>query len=145
MGQRLFHHGLPTKELPATGHNLQRMASRIIESFTDRRVVLYECEDLKRDLLKLRVEEKSYGYRLVSPRDHYGHGDLASAFANALIAADDVANEELVVIGTLDSADWNFEPYPVTSTTTTQIREAWSHIIRNGLSAHPNDFRSHDL
>ena len=82
---------LPLVEVPPTGANLQRMASTVIETFNDSRVELFEEPDLKRDLLRLRVEERSSGFRLTSPRDETGHGDSASAFALALLAASDLA------------------------------------------------------
>ncbi len=66
-------------EVPATGSNLQKMASVLIETFNDRRLDCFDCPDLRRDLTKLRIEERSYGFRLTSPRDDTGHGDLCSA------------------------------------------------------------------
>ena len=78
-------------EVPATGTNLQKMASVLIEAFNDGRVYCYDCPELHRDLIKLRVEERSYGFRLVSPRDETRHGDLASAFSLALCGASDIA------------------------------------------------------
>jgi hypothetical protein len=61
------------QELPPTAASLRQQATLTIESFQDRRLQLYPCEALRRDLLKLRVEEKSYGIRLVSSRDGEGH------------------------------------------------------------------------
>lgn len=72
------------QETPPTAENLREQAALTIQLFNDRRLSLYECADLRRDLNKLRVEEKSYGYRLTSPRDATGHGDTFSAFALAL-------------------------------------------------------------
>ena len=37
--------------------------------------------------MRMRVVEKSYGFRLESPRDEHGHGDLGTAFSLALLAA----------------------------------------------------------
>ncbi len=71
------------RAVPPTGANLRAQASVVIESFQDRRLQLFD-DNLRRDLEKLRVEEKSYGLRLASPRDGEGHGDLYSAFALAL-------------------------------------------------------------
>ncbi len=61
--------------VPPTGANLRESASLLIEYVTDRRLSLYPCEPLRRDMLKARCEEKSYGYRITSPRDSEGHGD----------------------------------------------------------------------
>ncbi len=72
------------RETPPTAENLREQAALTIQLFNDRRLKLYECPELRRDLMKLRVEEKSYGYRLTSPRDATGHGDTFSAFALAL-------------------------------------------------------------
>ncbi len=93
LSQRLRHDSLPMLELTQSGKNLQAIAARLIEAFTDRRLDLFDEANLKRDLLKLRVEERSYGYRLVSPRDEYGHGDLASAFGMALLTAHELAGQ----------------------------------------------------
>lgn len=101
LSQRLRYERLPMQELPQTGKTLTEIAARTIESFTDRRLELYECHELKRDLLKLRVEERSYGYRLVSPRDEFGHGDLASAFGTALLAAHELAGQVKQIAGVL--------------------------------------------
>lgn len=78
---------LPMVEVAPTGKNLQRMATSVIEAFNDRRIQLYEEPDLRRDIEKFRVVEKSYGFRIESPRDATGHGDLGTAFQLALLAA----------------------------------------------------------
>jgi hypothetical protein len=90
------------REIPPTPTNLRDQASLTIEFFNDRRLQLYECEPLRRDLNKLRVEEKSYGVRLVSPRDGDGHGDTFSAFALALLLANEVAGDPPVIGRPLD-------------------------------------------
>ena len=43
--------------ITATGANLQQQASLTLEFFNDRRLALYPCPPLLRDLQKLRVEE----------------------------------------------------------------------------------------
>jgi hypothetical protein len=86
------------REIPPTAANLRDQATLIIESFADRRLQLYDCEPLRHDLLKLRVEEKSYGLRLVSPRDGTGHGDTFSAFALALLVAHELAGKKRFVV-----------------------------------------------
>jgi hypothetical protein len=87
------------REIPPTAANLREQATLIIESFTDRRLQLYDCEPLRRDLLKLRCEEKSYGIRLTSPRDGDGHGDTFSAFSLALLIGHELAGKKRVVAG----------------------------------------------
>ena len=91
------------REIPPTGANLREQATLVIESFTDRRLQLYDCEPLRRDLLKLRVEEKSYGMRLTSPRDGEGHGDSFSAFALALLVGHELAGKRPIVAGAMGS------------------------------------------
>lgn len=82
---------VPMVEVPQTGQSLQKMASVLLEAFADRRLELYPDDELKRDLTRLRVEERQYGFRLTSPRDALGHGDLATAFALAMLAGSDLA------------------------------------------------------
>ena len=89
------------REIPPTPSNLRLQASMTIEFFNDFRIQLYPCEPLHRDLHKLRVEEKSYGMRLTSPRDGDGHGDTFSAFALALLMANEVAGTQPILITSL--------------------------------------------
>lgn len=86
------------REVPPLPNHLRAQASLTIESFQDRRFQFYECEPLKRDLHKLRVEEKSYGFRLVSPRDGDGHGDSASAFCLALLVGHEMAGKKRIIL-----------------------------------------------
>lgn len=90
------------REVQPTAANLREQATITLESFADRRLELFECEPLRRDLMKLRVEEKSYGCRLTSPRDDHGHGDSFSAFANALLIAHELSTKKRVVAGAID-------------------------------------------
>jgi len=91
------------REIPPTASNLRQQATLTIECFQDHRFQFYPCEPLRLDLLKLRVEEKSYGFRLTSPRDSEGHGDTFSAFALALLAAHDFAGKTPTIAGTAES------------------------------------------
>jgi len=101
--QRRFGNQPWMREVPPTAANLREQATLTIECFGDRRLEFYDCEPLRYDLRKLRAEEKSYGFRLVSPRDEHGHGDTFSAFANGLLVAHEVTTKRPVVAGTLDS------------------------------------------
>lgn len=85
-------------EVPQTGANLQKMATTVIEAFNDRRVDCFDDADLRRDLRRMRVEERSYGFRLVSPRDEHGHGDVGSAFCLAMLAATELAAKKKVQV-----------------------------------------------
>lgn len=87
------------REIAPSGANLREIATLTIESFTDRRLLLFDDPHLRRDLDRLRVEEKSYGVRLSSPRDGTGHGDTFSAFANALLLAHEFAGKRPVTAG----------------------------------------------
>jgi len=95
---------LPMIEVPPSGQNLQRMATVLLEAFNDLRLELYPESNLHRDLTRLRVEERSYGFRLVSPRDEHGHGDMASAFQLALLGASELASKTRIVAGVLGSS-----------------------------------------
>jgi len=103
--RRRFHTKPWMHEITPNGANLRQQATITIESFQDRRFQFYPCEALKRDLLKLRVEEKSYGVRLVSPRDGEGHGDTFSAFALALLVAHESAGKKPVRVGSVDGIE----------------------------------------
>jgi hypothetical protein len=95
---------LPMVEVPPTMQNLQRQATVLIEGFNDQRVQLYYEPDLRLQLNRLRIEERGSGtgFRLVSPQAPDGsHGDVASAFALAMVAAADLAQRRQVVIGNL--------------------------------------------
>jgi hypothetical protein len=94
---------LPMVEVAPTGSNLQAQASALLETFNDRRIDLFEDADLRRDLNRMRVVEKSYGFRIESPRDEFGHGDMGSAFNLALLAASELAAKRVVVVGTGDA------------------------------------------
>jgi hypothetical protein len=87
-------------EVTPVGHNLQRIATAVIESFNDRRLELFDDADLRRDITKFRVEEKAYGFRLTSPRDSLGHGDLGTAFSLALLGATQIAAGPILWAGT---------------------------------------------
>jgi hypothetical protein len=81
------------KEVPPSSTNLRDIAHLVLESFAGRRLQLYPYEALRNDLLYLKVEEKSYGYRLTSPRDGSGHGDTYYAFSLALFAGHNEISE----------------------------------------------------
>lgn len=96
---------LPMVEISQTGQNLQRIASTLLEAFNDGRVLLFNDPDLMRDLRRLRVEERQYGFRLTFPRDEHGHGDLGTAFALAMLAASELAAKRRAVVGAIGSHD----------------------------------------
>lgn len=92
---------LPMVEITSSGSNLQAIASTLIQAFNDYRLELFDDPDLKRDLYRLRIEERSYGFRLTSPRDEHGHGDMATAFGLAMLAASELAAQPKMIAGIL--------------------------------------------
>ncbi len=79
---------------PFTGPNCHEMANTLISAFRSRRVDLYRDERLIRDLGRLCIVEKSFGYKLEASHDpNAGHADVAFAFCIALSAAMKVATE----------------------------------------------------
>lgn len=87
MAVQLRRQGCRMVEVPFIGANLNEMASEILETFTSRNIDLYNDAGLIRDLGRLTIVEKSYGYKLESVRDSDGHADSAIATALALLAA----------------------------------------------------------
>lgn len=84
MAQRLQRQRVRMKEIPFVGSHLNEMASTLLEVFRSRRIRLSPCPKLIRDLQRLTIAEKSYGYKLEATRDVHGHADLATALAVAL-------------------------------------------------------------
>lgn len=87
MAVQLRKAGCRMVETPFTGQNLNAMASEFIENFTSRNIDLYSDGGLIRDIGRLCVVEKSFGYKLESVRDADGHADSAIALALALLGA----------------------------------------------------------
>lgn len=91
LAQRLTAHGVPVESVPFVPSNLQSMALELLASFREGRIEIPQHEDLIADLRGLRVVEKSYGFRLESPRRNTGsgtrHGDAVAALSLALLAA----------------------------------------------------------
>jgi hypothetical protein len=99
---------LPLTEVPGTQKYLQLQATALIESFADRRVELFPEADLERDLRSARIEERGKlndrdgtgtGFRIVFPRNSFGHGDLGQAFLYALLAASELAGKKKISAG----------------------------------------------
>lgn len=91
LAQRLEQARLKTHEMVFSGTNLNLMASTLLEIFRGRRIRLFPHDQLVRDLGRLTLEEKSYGWRLSATRDIDGHADVATALAIALPVAIDIA------------------------------------------------------
>jgi hypothetical protein len=91
MAQQLRRIGIRMEEQPFVGQALNRMASTILQVFSSRRIELYRDEDLIRDLLRLTIMEKSYGYKLEAVSDEFGHADRAIALSIALPTAAEIS------------------------------------------------------
>jgi phage terminase large subunit-like protein len=91
LSQRLERRGVPMREVPFAGKNLDRMASTLLEASRSRRIDLYRDELLLRDLRRLSIVEKSFGHKLEAVSDADGHADRAIAFAIALPLAIEVS------------------------------------------------------
>lgn len=108
LSDRLEAAGVPVERVPFSGANLQAMATSVLDAFSARNIELYDHPQLLADLRNLRVEEKSYGVRLTSPRGPSGHGDAATALALSIFASR--AFEEPIGDELLDDSDpliWN--------------------------------------
>ena len=65
-----------------------------MEAFRGRKAELYEDEMLLTDLRSMSLVERSYGFRLESPRSREaGHGDLGQAYVLALFGASQIKNQ----------------------------------------------------
>ncbi len=91
MAQRFTRRGVPMKEIPFQGKNLDKMATTLLEVFRSRRIDLFRDERLIRDLQRLSIVEKSFGHKLEADERCSGHADRAIAFAIALPLAIDVS------------------------------------------------------
>jgi phage terminase large subunit-like protein len=85
LAERLNKQGIGAVPIDPVPANLKAMASVTIETLQDKQLDIFPDPDLLRDLRALRVVERQYGVRLESPRGPSGHGDAASALANALL------------------------------------------------------------
>jgi phage terminase large subunit-like protein len=87
LAERLSKAGVPTQCIDPTSANLRGMATATLEAFSEKLLSLFHDPQLIADLRALRIEERSYGVRLTSPRGPSGHGDSATALSIALLAA----------------------------------------------------------
>src|SRR5262245_20561289 len=82
---------IPFETLPPTVPNLDGMARNLMNQFTERNVWLYPHDTLVTELNQTNVVEQSTGkMKLDWPRTDQGHGDVATAFALALLAGKDL-------------------------------------------------------
>jgi hypothetical protein len=88
--------GLPVEELPFTPPNITAATQAVLEAFNERRIELYPCADLLRDLRAAQIEAKSYGEKLSFAKDQFGHGDVGTAYMLATLAASRGGNANAV-------------------------------------------------
>jgi hypothetical protein len=77
--------------VPFTTSNCTRMASCLLQSFTERRIDIGDDLLLLQNLRRLSIVEKPWGVKLEAPRGPEGHADIAFAFAISLMPAMDWA------------------------------------------------------
>jgi len=92
LAQRLRKSGIAAAPVHPSGNVLQAIATATLDAFRDGQIALYRDVDLLADLRSLRVIEKSYGFRLDSPRRNdteagTRHADTATALGLALYTA----------------------------------------------------------
>ncbi len=83
--QRLRERGLPIEQFNFSGANITRLTQNLLGLFKDRRIALFEHDDLINELLTVKVVEKSYGIRI--DHEHGAHDDHVMALGMAALAA----------------------------------------------------------
>jgi phage terminase large subunit-like protein len=97
--ERCKKRGVPIEERHQQGKNLVDQCMALIEVFRSGSIKLYPYEPLLQDLRRVRVEERSYGIRLVAPYTADGtHGDTVTALSIALGAARDIQSFNTPVV-----------------------------------------------
>ncbi len=86
MAARLMRQGLPMGEVPFVPKTLDLMAKALMNTFRNRKLDLYPEPDLMRDLERVNIVERSWGYKLEAAHDEDGHADRAIALAMLLPA-----------------------------------------------------------
>jgi microcystin-dependent protein len=90
-------------EVSFTTANLSKMASVLVQAITDGRFSSYcdhVTEQLRRDLLAVRLIERPYGSRLEFPTQaDRSHGDAGTATVLAMLGASELAAKRVVTAG----------------------------------------------
>lgn len=87
LSQRLKRLGINCKEMTfSKPSNLIAMASAFVQAMDAKKLICYDDEDgrLRRDFGRFEIVEKSYGFRLESVSDEFGHADVGTAVVIAL-------------------------------------------------------------
>lgn len=88
-----------------TGKNLVEQCSLLIEQFNSQNIDIPHYPPLRKDLDGLTIEERSYGFRLVSDKGPNGHGDTASALAIGIAAVKDAKPKITFMVAGSSAAD----------------------------------------
>jgi len=96
LSQDLQADGVPMSEMTFSGQNLDRMARDLLTMFRDKRIELYDDDQLLADLRALSIAERpgGFGYKLTAPSGPSGHADLGIALACILPVALATAMEQ---------------------------------------------------
>ncbi|BEQ14498.1 terminase large subunit domain-containing protein [Desulfoferula mesophila] len=83
--QRLKERGLKVEEFVFSPSNITRLTQNLFSLFKDRRIEIFDYPDLIKELVSVKVVEKSYGYRI----DHESgaHDDHVISLGMAALAA----------------------------------------------------------
>jgi len=84
---RLQKRGVRIEARQQSGKNLVEQALAVVSQFSSRNVDCPPFAPLEYDLQHSRLEERSYGLRLVSDHGPQGHGDLLSSLSIGMAAA----------------------------------------------------------
>ncbi len=89
---RLRKAGVPIFERHQNGSKLVEQCMSLVEAFTSGAITIPQHKELLAELQRARIEERSYGVRLIADRDRTGHGDIVSALSIALAEAKSVVH-----------------------------------------------------
>ncbi len=83
MAQRLRLKRVPMQPVSFTGGNINTMATSMVEVLSNGKFEAWEETDgrLRRDLGRMSIIERPYGYKLEATRDEYGHADVGTGLA----------------------------------------------------------------
>ncbi len=85
--QSLRRFGIVSDEMTFSPTNLHLMAQTILETFNSGAISLYDDAQLLRDLKRINIVERPFGWKIEAPKDRTGHCDSAMALAVVLPAA----------------------------------------------------------
>ena len=84
MCEQLASEGVPMRTLQFTLKTCDKMATTLLDAFSNQRIDMYRDRALIRDLGKLSTVERRQGFKLEATRDEHGHCDRATAMVLAL-------------------------------------------------------------